>query len=206
MADRNFQNKKRNVIKRHRKPIMLITAEGKNKTEKQYYLSFQEQHGKYVIRYVGAGLDTDPEGLLKTMRNAWERNELFDNNGDKAYIVLDMDCSPEKINLVSALQKKDKNIRFIISNPCFEVWFILHYVYTTHQYKDSKEPKKELTKYIPEYEESMEVSEILLPKLENAYKNVDKLKKHYEAIGTSWGDADCNPMTDAGEILKELGI
>ena len=36
MADRNFQKKKRNEIKRKTKPIMLITAEGKNKTEKIY--------------------------------------------------------------------------------------------------------------------------------------------------------------------------
>ena len=47
MADRNFQNKKRNDVKRKRKPVMLITAEGRNKTEKQYFGSFQDQHGKY---------------------------------------------------------------------------------------------------------------------------------------------------------------
>ena len=35
MADRNFQKKKRNDVKRKRKPVMLITAEGRNKTEKQ---------------------------------------------------------------------------------------------------------------------------------------------------------------------------
>ena len=47
MADRNFQKKKRNDVKRKRKPVMLITAEGRNKTEKQYFTSFQDQHGKY---------------------------------------------------------------------------------------------------------------------------------------------------------------
>ena len=35
MADRNFQKKKRNDVKRKRKHVMLITAEGRNKTEKQ---------------------------------------------------------------------------------------------------------------------------------------------------------------------------
>ena len=47
MADRNFQKKKRNDVKRKRKPVMLITAEGKNKTEKQYFNSFQDQHGYF---------------------------------------------------------------------------------------------------------------------------------------------------------------
>ena len=49
MADRNFQKKKRNDVKRKRKPVMLITAEGRNKTEKQYFNSFQDQHGKYSL-------------------------------------------------------------------------------------------------------------------------------------------------------------
>ena len=34
MADRNFQRKKRNDVRRKRKPLMLIVAEGKNKTER----------------------------------------------------------------------------------------------------------------------------------------------------------------------------
>ena len=47
MADRTFQKKQRNDVKRKRKPVMLITAEGKNKTEKQYFNSFQDQLGYF---------------------------------------------------------------------------------------------------------------------------------------------------------------
>lgn len=87
MADRNFQKKKRNDVKRKRKPVMLITAEGRNKTEKQYFNSFQDQHGKYSIRFA-TGLETDPVGMLKAMEKAWKKNELSEKDGDKAYIVL----------------------------------------------------------------------------------------------------------------------
>ena len=185
---------------------MLFTAEGRNKTEKQYLLSFQDQHGKYSIQYVNTGQDTDPEGMLKSMKSAWDRFEMSARDGDKAYIVLDMDCKPEKIKLVKELQKTSKNIRFITSNPCIEVWFILHFVYTTHQFKDSKEPKRELAKYIPGYEESTDVAAVIRPKLETAAKNHEKLVSHYESIGTFWGDVECNPMTDIVEILKELEV
>ena len=179
MADRNFQKKKRNDVKRKRKPVMLITAEGRNKTEKQYFNSFQDQHGKYSIRFA-TGLETDPVGMLKAMEKAWKKNELSEKDGDKAYIVLDMDCKPKKIQLVKELQKKSKNIQFIVSNPCIEVWFILHFIYTTHQFKDSKEPKKELAKYIPGYEESMDISAILRPMLNDAEKHLEQLKGYYE--------------------------
>lgn len=205
MADRSFQKKERNVVKRKRKPVMLITAEGRNKTEKQYFNSFQDQHGKYSIRFA-TGLETDPVGMLKAMEKAWKKNELSEKDGDKAYIVLDMDCKPEKIQLVKGLQKKAKNIRFIVSNPCIEVWFILHFIYTTHQFKDSKEPKKELAKYILGYEESMDISAILRPMLNNAEKHLEQLKGYYETLGVIWGDADCNPMTDIIEVLEELEV
>lgn len=205
MANRNFQKKKRNDVKRKRKPVMLITAEGKNKTEKQYFSSFQNQYSKYSIRFV-KGLETDPTGMLKTMERAWKKNELSEIDGDKAYIVLDIDCKPAKIQLVKKLQKKSKNIRFIVSNPCFELWFILHFIYTTRQFKDSKEPKKELAKYIPGYEENKDVSEILRPMLNDAKENLDKLKSYYETLGVEWGSAECNPMTDVVEIMEELEV
>lgn len=206
MADRNFRKKKRNDVKRKRKPVMIITREGKNKTERIYFNSFQEQHGKYVIRFVNTGLDTDPDGMLKSMEKAWKRYELSVKNGDKAYIVLDMDCNPQKIKQVKELQEASKNIRFIASNPCIEVWFILHFIYTTHQFKDSKEPKRELAKYIQGYEENMDISAILRPRLEEAKKNIEKLATYFESIDIKWGDVACNPMTDAIEILKELGV
>lgn len=107
MADRNFQKKKRNDVKRKLKPVMLITGEGRNKTEKQYFNSFQDQHGKYSIRFA-TGLETDPVGMLKAMEKAWKKNELSEKDGDKAYIVLDMDCKPEKIQLVKSCRRNQK--------------------------------------------------------------------------------------------------
>ncbi len=206
MADRHFQKKNRNEVKRQRKPMMLITAEGKNKTEKLYFASFNEQHGKYMIHFVNSGGDTDPEGMLKSINNYWDKNELSTEYGDKAYVVLDMDCLNDKIKLVKKLQISAKNVRFITSNPCIEVWFILHYVYTTHHFKDSKEPKNEMAKYIAGYEENMDISSIIRPLLDEARKNVKRLAAHYESIGTKWGDIDCNPMTDVLEIINEFEV
>ena len=64
MADRSFQKKKRNVASRQRKPVMLITAEGNNKTEQLYFTSFQSQYGKYsveTIECVGMQLVVEPD-------------------------------------------------------------------------------------------------------------------------------------------------
>jgi hypothetical protein len=206
LANRKFQKKKRNDVKRQKKPVMTITAEGKNKTESLYFASFQDQYGKYNIKFVKTGLDTDPAGMLKSMNTYWKNNALSEKNGDKSYIVLDMDCNPEKIRLVEKLQKQSKNIIFITSNPCIEVWFLLHYAYSTHQYKDSREPKRELAKYIDGYEENTDIADIIRPYICEADNRVEQLKKNYESIGIKWGDVGCNPMTDVPIVLKNLGV
>ena len=90
MADRNFQKKKRNDVRRKRRPVLIFTGEDKN--------------GKYSIQFVNTGFDTDPRGMLKSMESAWKRYELSAKNGDKAYIVLDMDCNPRKVKLVKELE------------------------------------------------------------------------------------------------------
>ncbi len=81
----------------------------------------------------------------------------------------------------------------------------MHFIYTTHPFKDSKEPKKELAKYIDGYKESMDIAEVLRPNLEDAKKRIKQLKAYYKKIGTEWGSVKCNPMSDVVEIIEELG-
>ena len=97
---------------------MLITGEGKNKTEQLYFSSFNEQHGNYVIRFVKTGLDTDPSRMLRSMKKAWTANGLNTKNGDKAYIVLDLDCDPQKIQKIS-------NSLYLILASRFGLFYIL---------------------------------------------------------------------------------
>ena len=204
MADRKFQKKQRNSVKRVRKPVMLITAEGKNKTEQLYFSSFQSQHGKYSVKFIKTGNETDPEGMFKALDAYWKRNDLSEKYGDKAYIVLDLDCYEKKAKLIEKLERKSKNIRFIVSNPCIEVWFLMHFGYSTHQYMDSKEPKRELRKHIEGYEENMDVAAILKPLLPTAIANVDRLRKYHKENDTKWLSAECNPMTEVDEIIALL--
>lgn len=206
MADREFQKKRRNTEKRIKKPVMLITAEGNNKTEQLYFTSFQRQHGKYSLKFVKTGKDTDPDGMYKSLDNYWKNNELSRKCGDKAYIVMDLDCDERKCKRVEALSKNSENIQFIVSNPCIEVWFSMHFSYSTHQFLDSKEPKRELQNYIKDYEENMNVVGILEPKLHFAMENSTRLQQYYEGIGIRWGTVACNPMTDVPKIIKELDM
>ena len=206
MSERSFKKKQRNQKNRNRKPVIVIAAEGRNKTEKIYIESLKDRIVDKSVKFIKIGATTDPYGLFKGVEKYWNQNELLGELGDKAYIMLDADCDKKKLELIKELENQNDIIRFIISNPCIEIWFLQHFGYSTKAYVDSKEPKKDLATKIDGYKESMDISSIINPHILKATENIEKLKIHYEKIGIAWGSDECNPMTDVPELLKELGV
>ena len=201
---RQFSSKKRNSKTRKPKPLIVIIAEGKNVTETNYFKSFQNQYASYNIKLLSVGHETDPKNMLERIENYWQKQELNTENGDMAFVVLDLDCDEKKANLIKRLASKNVNSRFIVSNPCFEVWFLLHYKYSTHSYLNGSELIGELKEFIPDYDKTMDVSELLYNNIDAAISNAYKLKNHYDSLGNKWPSNDCNPRTDVPIIIEYI--
>lgn len=195
-------SKKVRKIKRKKKPVILIIAEGKNVTESQYFTSFQKQNNGFNIQMLTTDSSTDPERLYQKITHYWEYKELDETQGDIGFIVLDLDCNSDKANLIKKLAKKRRYIKFIVSNPCFEIWFLLHFKYTTHTYMSGYEAIRDLRNYIPNYVKNLPVTEIITDKLDNAMANAGKLKDYFEEMGADWPSNKCNPYTDAPVIIE----
>lgn len=201
---RKFERKKKNTITRERKPVMVVAGEGKNITELSYVRSFNTQHGKYVIRTQNAGHDTDPSGILKSIEKYWQDKELSEDLGDKAYILLDIDCSEARMKQIEDASNNSDYAEFILSNPCFEFWFLLHFECSDHSFSTNDELIRKLKKYIPNYEKSSDVSRILVPLTEKALANSEKIKNLHKRNNVPWPSAECNPMTDMGKVISEI--
>ena len=120
---------------------MAIIAEGKNATERHYFSSFNSQKAKYIVHMVSGGGKTDPENLQKEIEKFWDKNGLSAEEGDLAFVVLDLDCDNKKAEVIR--QQPNTNSEFIVSNPCFEVWFLEHFNYSAHAFNSSDEVIKE---------------------------------------------------------------
>ncbi|MBR4766736.1 MAG: RloB domain-containing protein [Clostridia bacterium] len=201
---RQFSSKKRNSRVKTPKPLIVIIAEGKNVTETNYFKSFQNQYASYNIKLLSVGHETDPKNMLERLEDYWQKQELNTENGDMAFVVLDLDCDEKKANLIKRLASKSFNSRFIVSNPCFEVWFLLHYKYSTHSYLTGSELINDLKTFIPDYDKTMDVSELLYDNIDAAISNAYKLKDHYETLGSKWPSNDCNPRTDVPVIIEYI--
>ena len=122
----------------------------------------------------------------------------------KEHIVLDIDNDPLKAEKISELIQANTNraISFVTSNPTFEIWFLLHFRYTTKAYPNGDAVIDDLKKYIPDYEKNKDVYSLCCDKLEEAIRNADKLETYHK--GKGWPSTDCNPRTDVAALVSLL--
>lgn len=204
MTRRDISLKKRGTKTKKERVTYLVVTEGRNKTETLYLSHFQVQGKDYYLRFVKAGNNTDAESLYKTLTTKWKEMGLSYASGDRGFVVLDIDNDPQKAEKVLSIIHANRNeaISFIVSNPAFEVWFLLHFKYTTKFYVDGYAVIKDLKKFIPNYEKNFDCYDLCNNSLSFALKNIERLKGEFENVG--WPSVECNPMTDMAELVRML--
>ncbi len=204
MKARKFTAKKRGTAIIPTNPVIVLIVEGRNVTETLYFRQFNKPHAGYIIKVLASGSSTDPEGMLENLNRFWIENELNPERGDRGFVVLDLDCDDRKGKLIRSLEKKSEVTHFIVSSPCFEVWFLLHFRYTTHAFNNSAEIIRELRRYISDYEKNRDISGKLSGYTNIAYENAKKLVRYFEKDANQWPSNDCNPRTDVPDILEVI--
>lgn len=131
---------KRDKNKIDKKSVIILACEG-SKTEKNYFKAFFD----YLIRtgnlsprsYVFANHQhTHPTGVLNDLLHYKGTDGLTYKDFDNKWIVIDRDeerlkgegHSLQDFNN-AILASQSKNISVAYSNPCFEIWYLLHFNY-----------------------------------------------------------------------------
>ena len=187
--------------KRKVKPTILIISEGKD-TEVNYFKEFN-------LKYVNVDIKIA------------DKNSAGKNKSRKT------DPINQRVEELERAYKKTKDyekerktvINLGISNPCFEVWYLLHYIYTTANLKDYGAVKNKLVKETPlrDYEKNKCINILLHDKTHEAIKNSVKLKDHHESLGRIFMNfkenssilnvkdiIEGNPYTNVWELIKYI--
>ncbi|WP_082204383.1 RloB domain-containing protein [Clostridium homopropionicum] len=112
----------------------------------------------------------------------------------------------------------DKNkINLGISNPCFELWFLFHFEYTTANLKDYDAVIQKLNKYITDYEKNKDIYEKLKQLTIKAIEISKRLRKHHESLGRKLPNVEkdkykaivkdlveSNPYTNIGDLVEYM--
>ena len=91
----------------------------------------------------------------------------------------------------------------ITSNPCIELWFLLHFEYTT-AWLSNNDVINKLKKYYPKYEKNINIFPKIKDKVSEAIKNAKKLESFQLDNNKIIGMVDANPSTEMYKIVEEL--
>ncbi len=146
-------------------PTILIVTEGF--TEKNYLERLRERDAGYSV-IVKRSPEQRPDKILKYCEAQVQERDLELGVQDAAYCVFDTDYTPES-KLQEILDRaRKKGIKVILSKPCFEVFFLLHFTNNVDMLAVPKDAKEELGNYLEGYSETEDYWKKLLPMQQEA--------------------------------------
>lgn len=189
------------------RPRILVLCEGKI-TEPEYFDALRrEEHNRLVdviIDDEGGVPKTIVERAVLLRRQAHrEAKRSRDDNlmYDEVWCVFDVDEHPRVAD--ARQQARDNQIRIAVSNPCFELWLLLHF-----REQNAHIHRRALTsllrKYINQYDKHVPF-ELLRPGYVEAVKRAKVLQRR----GIENGDGGGNPSTGVyilTERIIEFGL
>ena len=183
---RKVDQKRRGKVSRKTKKIILIGAEGKNQTERKYFKAFNQVQSEYKIM-AGKGNNTDPVGVVEDLLKSAKQEELDLKDGDMLACFIDVDFKNGRDQELRAAMKlaRQNNVSVFLSNPCFEIWYLLHFRYSTKLYGSNEEVIKELGSYISDYSKSKDVYDVIENKIDQALLNTKRLESYHLENGTN---------------------
>ena len=204
MAKQHLKKQKNSFRQRNR--LVIFAAEGHNKTETYYLQDFVKDTGKIKL-HRSHDASTDPVGMVNGLISTIRELDFSPSEGDLAFCILDMDRNKDKEEqLKKAISLAEKHdIQIIVSNPCFELWFICHFTKTPRNYASSKELLKDMQNYIKDYGKSMDgIYQLTREHLDEAIINAENLERRALNAGYKKYTAAFSPTTEMYILVSKI--
>lgn len=185
------------------KPTVLIFCEGE-KTERQYFEKFAHQHRNSLIRVEVVKKTGVPLPLVKNAIEYKKENETQAKREkdpniayDSVWCVFDVDNHPR----VAEAKKlaNDNKIQVAISNPCFELWLVLHFQESPGK-KSCRQFQSLLKNLDPSY--ANDSKSVDFSKYAPGYDQAVERAKRLDAIAQTAGTPGDNPTTNVYELTE----
>ncbi|MCF7955778.1 MAG: RloB family protein [Phycisphaerae bacterium] len=206
---RNLERRK--PLRTTGKTVLIVCEDAKSSTD-----YFKKLRSKLNIKPVnvevcGKECGSDPRSVVNYANKRKDAAVIspVGDAYDETFCVIDID-KHQADNLNAAIQKaRDSDIHLIISNPCFEYWYVLHFKKTGSVYNHYQSVQKEIrdilrqefkdTRY--KYEKSgCQFFDTIYPKTRTAIENSRSILKSQHKNEPDL--SKCNPSTHVHQIVE----
>jgi hypothetical protein len=167
---------------RKKKPTVLVVCEG-GKTEPTYFESLKRDKRLPSVEIVGRECGPHPTTVVKHAKKVVEE---YPDYFDEVWCVFDRD-KHERLQ-DAFIQARDNSFKVAFSNPCFELWYLIHFTdQESHiergaarsALKNKRKGKaEEPNPYIKSYNKSMDVYPLLAPRQKEAVRRAGSFAKN----------------------------
>ena len=189
MPKRNRDNLARRKPTRQPYPTFLIVCEGEV-TECEYFIDLRH------LARVPITLRFRSGGVPRTLVQIAAEEKKRPNDYDQIWVVCDVDDHPDIPNALQ--QASDNNLPVAISNPCFELWALLHF-----QHQNAHIERGEVSRlcrtHMPGYVKKLPCDK-LMSHIDAACARAEEPRDRHARNGTE-GD---NPSTAVDKLVKTI--
>lgn len=181
---------------------ILIISEGRE-TEPNYFRKFKCRNKGVQIK-TPRNSRTDPISLIRFAEKKGKEYSIKYENGDRIYCIYDVNGnSDEQLEKAEEIASR-KGMNVCLSNPCFELWFLLHYTYY-NSFCCCSDLLNKLKTYIPNYEKNMKnMYAVLEEKQCDALDRAKRLAEYHAKSGNRSSIRKTNPLTSVHEVVDYI--
>lgn len=190
--------------RRKRRPIIYIICEGKE-TETKYFKHFRTRNCLVDIVPISSKHKA-AEHLVKHARSLLSQSDYFPKDGDQLWCVFDCDDNTNAELKNAACYAEKHGYKIAYSNPCFEYWYLLHFVKQNSHLNGADEVLRLLQSkgLLEKYEKSLDVFAELLPHQTEAIQRAKERLEQLYRDNIVILSRDSNPVTTVHEFVEYL--
>lgn len=204
VSRRRFDNRPigRHPASQQPKRRILIVCEGKE-TEPEYFKAFRiaERNPRVhvdVVRAAGVPRTVVERAIeLREAAEAEAKRQRDQNlRWNEVWGVVDVDEHP---NLDQArIMARDNSIELAISNPCFELWALLHFQ-EQHAHIERHKARAALQQHLPGYDKAID-----FPKVHPGYTDAIRRARGLDGEAARHGEPGRNPTTGVYRLTEAI--
>ncbi|MFB9239949.1 RloB family protein [Plantactinospora siamensis] len=168
---------------REQRRTVLIATNGES-TERAYFSGLKQEFTTHRVMVV-----VERGSPLEVVRGAARRRDA--NDVDEAWAVCDVDQYRTQETDAAATANQ---VRLAWSNPCFEIWLLLHYVDCFGYVKNADEATEKLTRHIRNWDKTALDFDLFRTRVGAAVRRAKRLGEPPEA----------NPSTAVWQVVEAL--